>query len=78
VDQLTTYVLNSLAWCFRLEEDAGTDFEEHLKQALVSCQTSIQVMAGKHPEMKSMGTTMTMVYIVWPRAFVVHVGQSAP
>ena len=26
--------------------------------------------------MHSMGTTMTMVYIVWPRAFVVHVGDS--
>jgi hypothetical protein len=26
--------------------------------------------------MSSMGTTMTMVYIVWPRAFVVHVGDS--
>jgi len=76
VDQLTTYVLNSLALCFRLEEDTETDFEEHLKQALASCQTSIQAMAGKHPEMKSMGTTMTMVYIVWPRAFVVHVGDS--
>jgi PPM family protein phosphatase len=76
VDQLTTYVLNSLAWCFRLEEEVEIDFEEHLKEALASCQTSIQAMAGKHPEMKSMGTTMTMVYIVWPRAFVVHVGDS--
>jgi serine/threonine protein phosphatase PrpC len=26
--------------------------------------------------MQTMGTTMTMVYIVWPRAFVVHVGDS--
>jgi serine/threonine protein phosphatase PrpC len=76
VDQLTTYVLNSLSWCFRLEEQAEHDFEEYLKEALASCQQSIQVMAGKHPEMKSMGTTMTMVYIVWPRAFVVHVGDS--
>jgi PPM family protein phosphatase len=76
VDQLTTYVLNSLSWCFRLEENVEHDFEEHLKEALVSCQTSIQAVAGKHPEMKSMGTTMTMVYIVWPRAFVVHVGDS--
>src|SRR5690606_1197431 len=25
---------------------------------------------------RSMGTTMTMVYVVWPRAFVVHVGDS--
>src|SRR5688572_31477450 len=76
VDQVTTYVLNSLSWCFRLEEDSEHDFEEHLKEALESCQRSIQNVANEHPELKSMGTTMTMVYIVWPRAFVVHVGDS--
>lgn len=75
VDQVTTYVLNSLAWCFRLEEDSE-DFEDHLKDALKSCQKSIQEVVSEHPEMESMGTTMTMVYIVWPRAFVVHVGDS--
>jgi protein phosphatase len=76
VDQLTTYVLNSLSWCFRLEEDSEHDFEDHLKEALESCQKSIQAVVATHPEMQSMGTTMTMVYIVWPRAFVVHVGDS--
>ncbi len=76
VDQVTTYVLNSLSWYFRLEEDSELDFEDHLKQALESCQKSIQSVVAIHPEMKSMGTTMTMVYIVWPRAFVVHVGDS--
>ena len=76
VDQLTTYVLNSLSWCFRLEEDSEHDFEDHLKEALESCQKSIQDVVADHPEMHSMGTTMTMVYIVWPRAFVVHVGDS--
>src|SRR3954449_4570588 len=76
VDQLTTYVLNSLSWCFRLEEDSEHDFEDHLKEALDSCQKSIQAAVAAHPEMHSMGTTMTMVYIVWPRAFVVHVGDS--
>ena len=76
VDQLTTYVLNSLSWCFRLEEDSEHDFEDHLKEALESCQKRIQNVVASHPEMHSMGTTMTMVYIVWPRAFVVHVGDS--
>ncbi|MEX2307225.1 MAG: protein phosphatase 2C domain-containing protein [Pirellulales bacterium] len=76
VDQVTTYVLNSLAWCFRLEEESEHDFEDHLKEALASCQKSIHAVADTHPDMKSMGTTMTMVYIVWPRAFVVHVGDS--
>jgi len=76
VDQVTTYVLNSLSWCFRLEENSQHDFEDHLREALVSCQASIQAAARENPEMQSMGTTMTMVYIVWPRAFVVHVGDS--
>jgi protein phosphatase len=76
VDQLTAYVLNSLGWCFRLEEDSERDFAEDLKHALESCEKSIQAVADSHPEMSSMGTTMTMVYIVWPRAFVVHVGDS--
>jgi protein phosphatase len=76
VDQLTAYVLNSLSWCFRLEENAEHDFEEDLKHALESCQRSIQAAAGQNPQHATMGTTMTMVYIVWPRAFVVHVGDS--
>jgi serine/threonine protein phosphatase PrpC len=76
VDQITTYVLNSLGWCFRLEEHSEHDFEESLKEALESCQKSIQHVVAEHPEMKSMGTTMTMAYVIWPRAFIVHVGDS--
>lgn len=76
VDQLTTYVLNSLSWCFRLEEDSEHDFEEHLKDALKSCQESIHTASSGRPELRSMGTTLTMAYVVWPRAFVVHVGDS--
>ena len=76
VDQLATYVLNSLSWCFRLEEQSEQDFQDHLEEALQSCQKSIEAAVSQHPEMKGMGTTMTMVYIVWPRAFVVHVGDS--
>ncbi len=76
VDQMATYVLNSLSWCFRLEEHSEHDFQDHLQEALKSCQTSIQSAVSEHPEMKGMGTTMTMAYIVWPRAFIVHVGDS--
>ena len=76
MDQLATYVLNSLSWCFRLEEHAEQDFQDHLEEALQSCQKSIEAAVSQHSEMKGMGTTLTMVYIVWPRAFVVHVGDS--
>jgi serine/threonine protein phosphatase PrpC len=76
MDQLATYVLNSLSWCFRLEADSEQDFQDHLQEALQSCQNSIETAVAQHPEMRGMGTTLTMAYIVWPRAFVVHVGDS--
>jgi serine/threonine protein phosphatase PrpC len=76
VDRLTTYVLNSLSWCYRLEAGSENDFEEDLKHALESCQQGIQLAISEHPEMQNMGTTMTMAYVVWPRAFVVHAGDS--
>jgi PPM family protein phosphatase len=76
MDQLATYVLNSLSWCFRLEQDSEQDFQDHLEEALQSCQKSIHTAVSDHPEMKGMGTTLTMAYIVWPRAFIVHVGDS--
>ena len=76
VDRLTTYVLNSLSWCYLLEAGSENDFEEDLKHALESCQQGIQLAVSEHPEMQNMGTTMTMAYIVWPRAFVVHAGDS--
>ena len=76
MDQLATYVLNSLSWCFRLEADSEQDFQDHLQEALQSCQKSIETAVAQHPEMRGMGTTLTMAYVVWPRAFVVHVGDS--
>lgn len=76
VDKLTTYVLNSLAWCFRLEEGSEADFEDELREALKYCQDQIHLAAGQDPTRQNMGTTLTMAYIVWPRAFVVHVGDS--
>src|SRR5688500_10396607 len=66
VDQLATYVLNSLSWCFRLEQDSEQDFQDHLEEALQSCQNSIHTAVSDNPEMKGMGTTLTMAYIVWP------------
>ena len=45
VDQVATFVLNSLGWCFRLEENSELDFQEHLIEALKSCQESIQAVA---------------------------------
>jgi len=76
VDATLNYVLNIMPWFFRLDESQEDDLEEELKSALQRSHSSVRAAAeeeGRHPRM---GTTLTMAYIVWPRLYVVHVGDS--
>src|SRR5262249_53508250 len=37
---------------------------------------NIETVAAARPEQRGMGTTLTMAYLLWPRLYVVHVGDS--
>jgi serine/threonine protein phosphatase PrpC len=76
VDSLTTYVLNTMHWFFRLRPDCQDYFEEDLKAALAHCQARVQAEGESIPERQGMGTTLTMAYLSWPMLYVVHVGDS--
>jgi protein phosphatase len=70
------YVLNTMPWFFRLQESHENDLQEELKAAMEACQRSIEAAAQANPERRGMGTTLTMAYVIWPRLYVVHVGDS--
>ena len=76
VEGLTKYLLNTLDWFFRLEEDSEDDFEDELRRAVQHCEEAILSVAASPSGSPSMGTTLTLAYVVWPRAFIVHVGDS--
>jgi protein phosphatase len=76
IDTVTTYVLNSLRWFLRLEADEEEDFVDDLKATLERCQQSIVAESESVPERRKMGTTLTMAYVIWPRVYVVHAGDS--
>src|SRR5262249_4474144 len=76
VESLSNYVLNTMSWFFRLQEVAAGDLEEELKAALKACQESIEEAADMIDGPQRMGTTVTMAYILWPRLYVVHAGDS--
>lgn len=76
VDTILNYILNTMPWFFRLDEEHEDDLREALKTALQRSHASVRAAAkadGEHPKM---GTTLTMAYVVWPRMYVVHVGDS--
>ncbi|MEO8498893.1 MAG: protein phosphatase 2C domain-containing protein [Planctomycetota bacterium] len=76
VDSVVTYVLNTLHWFFRLDAENDENFRDELKAALQHCQLMLQQDVEATPQRRGMGTTLTMAYVIWPKMFVVHVGDS--
>ena len=76
VDGIATYMLNTLRWYFRLDEQDDNDFQEDLQAAIEHCQKLMERETAAIPQRHGMGTTLTMAYVIWPRLYVVHVGDS--
>jgi serine/threonine protein phosphatase PrpC len=76
VRTITHYMLNLIPWLYRLGEHQEEDFMDELTAALIRCQGHIHALAETMPTSEAAGTTLTMAYIIWPRLFVIHVGNS--
>jgi protein phosphatase len=76
VQTIERFVLHTTDWFFRLRQRYEEDLLDELKAGLMECQKQVMVDQTKHPEHHGMGTTITMAYVLWPRMFVVHVGDS--
>src|SRR5262249_46734818 len=76
VETLAHYVLNTMPWFLGLQETEEPDLREKLQTALARCQDRIEAAAKAEPSRYGMGTTLTMAYLIWPRLYVVHAGDS--
>jgi serine/threonine protein phosphatase PrpC len=76
VQALEHYVLNTMPWLFHLQSCQESDLQDELKAVMEECHRSIESAASARPGQHGMGTTLTMAYILWPRLYVVHVGDS--
>jgi len=76
LEGVVQYLLNAMHWMFRPEDDRESTFVDDLKSALSFTQKRIQHAAETVPSNQGMGTTITMAYVVWPHAYLVHAGDS--
>ena len=76
VGTVARYVLNAMPWFLSLNHDHDDDQEEDLLAALLEVESAVEAQAVASPEFQGMGTTLTMAYIVWPRLYVVNIGDS--
>ncbi|MEO8269753.1 MAG: protein phosphatase 2C domain-containing protein [Aureliella sp.] len=74
IEASARYVLDMMQWFLKLSPNNEQEFENELSDCLTTIQEQIWVRGGKHE--RQMGTTVTMAYLLWPRMFVIHAGDS--
>jgi protein phosphatase len=76
VDSLADFSLNAMNWCFRLDHPDDEVVLAQWKAAFEQCETTVRAEGEANPRRHGMGTTLTMAYVIWPRAYVLHAGDS--
>lgn len=76
IEYFVNAVLNSTRWLVHTEPMSQGPFIEDLKTMLLNAHRMIQGRSECQPELKGMGTTLTLAYVAWPKMFVVHAGDT--
>ncbi len=76
LESVARYVNHSLECYYTGDPAQESEFLEQLYKSVIQCHTIILKEADKHPERHGMATTLTLLMAIWPRAFIVQVGDS--
>jgi len=76
IASIEKFALNTLKWFFPLKGSETQTVADELQTALRQADATIVEEAAQRPELRGMGTTLTMAYSLDSELFVVHVGDS--
>jgi protein phosphatase len=83
VDSLRYYIQSAVPWFLSLDPRQEDDLIEEMKAVVKKCQRKIREETQQHADRRgtsktagSMGTTLTFGYVIWPKLYVIHVGDS--
>ena len=75
LDAITKYITSTLEE-FRNRDVREAEFLEQLESSVLRCHDKVRREGGRSIEDEGMATTLTLVYVVFPRAYVIQVGDS--
>ncbi|MCU0620119.1 MAG: protein phosphatase 2C domain-containing protein [Gemmatimonadales bacterium] len=73
---IARYLTDATDLYVQLDPSAEAAFVSQLRQSVEASHAKVVEASGRDVGRRGMATTLTMVMVVWPRAFVVHVGDS--
>lgn len=72
---VTRFLLESLQ-CYYTTDARGEGFLDALQEAATNAHQSVQQKGQQDPGLKGLATTLTLLLIVWPWAYLVQAGDS--
>jgi len=76
VEAVTRYVAESVRCYYSTDADAEDGLLETLQAAALRCHEAVVQHAAEDADRRGMATTLTLWLGLWPRAFLIHVGDS--
>jgi len=76
LEAVAYYVTTSMRCFYQLENGRESDLLDELEEAVRKSHAMVRSAAASSPELRGMATTLTVVHVLWPRAYVVQVGDS--
>jgi protein phosphatase len=76
VSAIENFMVDTLHWCFRLRGPEEDRLLREFQHALQQADAEVFREGRHHPELRGMGTTLTLAYCLAQELFVAHVGDS--
>jgi len=76
LETVATYVTTTMKCFYQLDKQFEGDLLSELEHSVRQSHAIVQSAAESTPERQGMATTLTVVHVLWPTAYLVHVGDS--
>lgn len=76
IEAMVRQLLETQDWFDVSDHERMDQFALHIDRLFRSTHRTLETASRNDPSLKGMGTTLTLVYIAWPRMIVVHAGDS--
>ena len=76
LEVITRYVTHGMRCYYTADAQDDRAFLDALTEAAMQCHASVIDQAERQPELHGMATTLTVYLGVWPRAYLLQVGDS--
>jgi serine/threonine protein phosphatase PrpC len=76
LEAVTKYVSRSVSCYYAADERDDGNLDQTLQKAALQCHAELVRRGEKDPQCRGMATTLTLYLGVWPRAYLLQVGDS--